>query len=485
MPVKDLRQFLRVLEKRGELLSIEEEVDARFGVSEYLRQFDSIRGPALLFKRVKGHSMQIAGNLLGTPKRLALAFGVQNDEKLLETYLKRRARSIAPRKVRSGPVKQVIIQDKKRIDLTSLPIPTYHEGDGGPYITCGILIAKSPLSGLRSMGLHRLQVKEKRKMGVHLSNPPIARFAAEAEKDGKPLDVAIALGVHPILLLASIVASTNEDKLAIGTSLLGSPVELVRCATVDCEAPAHAELVIEGKILPNIREKEGPFGETSGYYFSDDSQVIEVTGIMRRENPVLQALHPTVHEVSLLGGPAGEAEVLKMLRERGFSVQDLAMSQSSNRTHVALSLRKNHDAEPRRLLYFLLSGVPYIKHAVVVDDDVNVHDPQDIEWAIATRPAFRRTGIWSSFRICLRGASTPQKRTEVSPPRRVSMPPCRWVSERGLKGLAFLRRCERRWPKRSRSFGEKKKAPDFFLRVSPGLVARRDRKASREGCRLA
>jgi 2,5-furandicarboxylate decarboxylase 1 len=385
MAVKDLRQFLQVLQNRGELLSIEQEVDLRFELSEYLKQFDTIRGPALLFKNIKGHAMQIAGNLIGTKKRLALAFGVQDEEKLLETFLKRRARKIEPKRVRSGPVKQVIVREEKKIDLTALPIPTYHEGDGGPYIACGILIAKSPSTGLRSMGLHRLQIKGKRKMGVHLSNPPIAAFAAEAEREGKPLDVAIALGVHPVLLLASVVTSPNEDKLAIASSLLGSAVELTRCATVDCEVPAHAELVIEGRVLPNMREREGPFGETSGYYFSDDSCVIEVTGISRRKEPILQALHPTVQEVALLGGPAGEAEMLRMLRGRGFSVQDLAINQSSNRTHVAVSLRKKHDGEARQLLYFLLSGVSYIKHAVVVDDDVNVHDAQDIEWAIATR----------------------------------------------------------------------------------------------------
>jgi len=110
-----------------------------------------------------------------------------------------------------------------------------------------------------------------------------------------------------------------------------------------------------------------------------------VTAITHRKNAILQVLHPTVQEVSLLGGPAGEAEILQMLREKGYGVEDLAVSASSNRTHVILSLRKNHEAEPRQLLHFLLAGVPFIKHAVVVDDDVNVRDPLDVDWAISTR----------------------------------------------------------------------------------------------------
>src|SRR3990170_3593570 len=176
MAVKDLRQFLQVLQNRGELLSIEEEVDLRFELSEYLQQFDTIRGPALLFKNIKGHAMQIAGNLIGTKKRLAFAFGVQDEEKLLETFLKRRARKIEPKRVRSGPVKQVIVREEKKIDLTALPIPTYHEGGGGPYIACGFLIPKTPPAGLRSMGLPLLQIREKRKRGFHLPTPPIAAF---------------------------------------------------------------------------------------------------------------------------------------------------------------------------------------------------------------------------------------------------------------------------------------------------------------------
>ncbi|HEX9145293.1 MAG TPA: UbiD family decarboxylase [Candidatus Binatia bacterium] len=385
MATLDLRHFLDLLKRNGELLSVSDEVDLRFELSEWLRQFDRIQGPALLFERIKGHSMKVAGNLVGTRKRLALAFGLRNDEKLLETYRKRRTVAIKPRRMKDGPVKAVIIRDAKKIDLNALPIPIYHEGDGGPYITCGILTATDPFTGLRSMGLHRLQIQGKTRLGVHLTNPPISSFAVNAEKSGRALDIAISLGVHPIILLASVVTSPVEDKLAIASSLLGHPLALTKCETSDVDIPVHAELVIEGKILPHQRQLEGPFGETSGYYFSDQSHVIEVTAIAHRTNPILQALHPTTQEVALLGGPAGEAEIIQMLKDKGYEVQELVLTAPSNRTHAILSLRKNHESEPRQLLHFLLAGVPFIKHAVVVDDDVNIQDTRDVEWALATR----------------------------------------------------------------------------------------------------
>ena len=385
MPSIDLRHFLGVLSRHGELLRVADEVDLRYEVCEFLRQADRARGPALSFERVKGHSMKVVGNLVGTKRRLALAFGLRSEDKLLEIYRKRRGARGKPRRVKDGPVKEVVLRNSKQVDLNALPIPIYHEEDAGPYITCGILTAKDPETGLRSMGLHRLQVKDSRHLGIHLANPPISRFVAKAEENNRPLDVAISLGVHPILLLASIVSSPTEDKVAIAGNLLGSPLALTKCETSDVDVPAHAEVVIEGKILPKVREPEGPFGETSGYYFSDQSHAIEVTAITHRKDPILQALHPTSQEVALLCGPAGEAEIAQMLREKGFAVADLALSAPSGRTHVVVSLKKRHDSDPKQLLHFLLAGVPYIKHAVVVDDDVNVQDPGDVEWAIATR----------------------------------------------------------------------------------------------------
>lgn len=360
-------------------------VDLRFELCEFLHQVDRVNGPALLFERVIGHSMQVVGNLVGTQKRLALAFGLRNESKLLETYHKRRSSTGKPRRIKGGPVKEIVLRGAKQVDLLALPIPTYHENDASPYITCGILTSNDPVTGLRSMGLHRLQVKDSRRLGVHLANPPISHFVAKAEEANRPLDVAISLGVHPILLLAAIVSAPTEDKVAIASSLLGGPLKLTKCETSDVDIPAHAEVVIEGKVLPKVREPEGPFGETSGYYFGDNSHVIEVTAITHRKNPILQALHPTSQEVALLCGPAGEAELIEMLRDRGFDVRDLALSAASGRTHVVLSVKKRHESDPRQLLHYLLAGVSYVKHAMVVDDDVDVHDPRDVEWAIATR----------------------------------------------------------------------------------------------------
>ena len=385
MPAHDLRQFLSLLQKHGELLTVSNEVDLRYEISEWLRQADRAQAPALSFERIKGHSMKVVGNLVGTKKRLALAFGLTHEEKLLETYRKRRGTAGKARRVKYAPVKEIALKNSKSIDLNSLPIPVYHEGDGGPYITCGVLTARDPETGSRSMGLHRLQVKDRRRLGVHLANPPISRFVARAEELNRPLPVAISLGVHPILLLASIVSSPSEDKVAIAGSLLGSPLALAKCETSDVDIPAHAEMVIEGRVLPNVREPEGPFGETSGYYFGDQSHVIEVTAITHRKDPILQALHPTSQEVALLCGPAGEAEIIQMLREKGFAVEDLVLSAAAGRTHVALSLRKRHDSDAKQMLHLVLAGVPYIKHAVVVDADIDVRDPQDLDWAIATR----------------------------------------------------------------------------------------------------
>lgn len=327
--------------------------------------------------------MRVAGNLVGTRRRLALAFDLDSEDGLYGALSP--ARSLKPRRVETAPVKEVVLKGARRVDLTALPVPTYHESDANPYLTCGVVTSRGPLDGTRSMGLHRIEVKGPRRMGIHLSNPPIARFAREAEQAGKPLGVAVSLGVHPLVLLASILFNPTEDKTAVAGGLMRSALDLVPCETVGAEVPALAEIVVEGNILPGVREKEGPFGEITGYYHTDESHVIEVTAITHRRNAIMQALHPTAREVAVLIGPATELAVLNAARRGGFPVQRVAVRPSTNGTHAVLSIRKTHASEPKQLLHFALAGIGSLKHAIVVDDDVDAANPDDVEWAVSTR----------------------------------------------------------------------------------------------------
>lgn len=378
-----LRSFLHLIEGEGELLRIQEPVDPRFELAQVLKESDRRSGPALLFEQVTGYSCPVAGNLLGSRRRLALLFGVPEDH-VVEEYERRRAHLLPPAAVSPAPCQEVVIREAVDV-LKTLPIPTYHEKDGGPYITCGVLFAKDPLTGQRGVGLHRLHVKGKNRIGVHLSNPPISQMQANAEALGRPLEVAVALGVDPVILMASIVRMPTGDKLALAGGLRGEAVEVVRGTEVAVEVPAHAEAVLEGRILPGVREDEGPFGETSGYYFGDRSHVIEVAALTHRDRPIIQALHPMSQEVVMLAGASAEAELLRFLHREGYQVRHLHLGGGTGRPHALVSLRKSHDGEPKQLLHLLLSHAPWIKHAVVLDDDVELHDPEDVEWALATR----------------------------------------------------------------------------------------------------
>jgi len=395
MAKRDLRHFLDVLRQNGELFTLAEAVDLRYELGEFLRQLDNEGAPAVLFERVNRHSMRVAGNLVGTRRRLALAFDLENEDELYAALSPER--QLHPRRVKTGPVKEVVLKAPRHADLTSLPIPIYHGSDSNPYITCGVVTATGPLDGTRSMGLHRIEIKGPRRMGIHLSNPPIARFAREAEQARKPLGIAISLGVHPLILLASILFNPADDKTAVASSLMRSPIDLIPCETVAAEVPALAEIVIEGKVLPEAREKEGPFGEITGYYHTDESHVIDVTAITHRKDAIMQALHPTAREVAVLIGPTTEMAILRTARSSGFPIRQVAVRPSTNGAHAVLSIRKTHESEPKQLLHFVLAGIGSLKHAVVVDDDVDVESPDDVEWAVATR--FRGdTGL-----VCMAG----------------------------------------------------------------------------------
>jgi 2,5-furandicarboxylate decarboxylase 1 len=259
MSYPDLRGFLSDL--GHELVAVDTELDPRHEIAAVLRGLGAA-DPAILCSSIRGYpGVRVSGNLLGGRGRMARAIGTSESE-LAATYLERTRRGIPPVAAGgSAPVKEVV-RIAPRDLLSILPVLTHYEKDVAPFITSGVVLCRDPQTRRRGMGIHRLMVKGGNRLGIFLANPPLSVFHARAEAAGRPLEVAVALGLDPATLVAAVVKSgpAGPDKMDIAGALRGQPVELVRCETVDVEVPARAEAVIEGHVLAGVREPEGPFG---------------------------------------------------------------------------------------------------------------------------------------------------------------------------------------------------------------------------------
>ena len=384
MAYSDLRAFLSGL--GGDLLHVQQPFDPRFEIAAVLRSLPA-DAPALLFENITGYpGARVAGNLIASRRRLAQAFGT-TEERLAQTYLDNKARSLPPIAMKcAAPAQQVVHRSPDDL-LSLLPILTHHEKDAAPFITTGVVLCKDPASGRRGMGIHRLMVKGGNRLGILLANPPLSQFHAHAEAAGQPLDIAIALGLEPATVLASVVRTgpLGPDKMDIAGALRGEPVELVRAITVDVEVPARAEIIIEGRVLPSVRETEGPFGENTGYYFSNVSPVVEVTAVTHRDNFIYPGLCPWSGDVDALLSLAAGTELLGQLRGTVAGVIDLDLSGGTAGFSAVIAVNACPPHEVRRLIMLALNLDRRLKTVTVVDDDVDIRNPREVAWAMATR----------------------------------------------------------------------------------------------------
>lgn len=386
MAYQDLQSFLKHLEETGgELIRITEELSPCLELAAVLKRLGAEDGPAVLFERISGFKdFQVAGNVLGTKKRLAMAMGVAEAD-LEEEYLERRQRLLDPERVKTGPVKEVI--KKKDLDLTKdIPNVVHHAKDAGGYFSAGVLITKDIETGVQSMGIHRLQIQGKDRLGVLLHSPPLSEYFAKAEAAGKPLDCAVACGVDPNILSAAVAkGGMTTDKMALAGGLSAEPVKVVRGETVDINVPAFAEVVVEGRLLPNVRVEEGPFGESTGYYLTYQSPVIEVTAITRRKKAIFEIIEPWGREGEVLGYLGYGSEMVRQLKELVPNMVAFHLIPHTCSSHAVASVNDRGRRDARRLLYLILTLFPGVKKATVVDTDVNIYDPYEVEWALATR----------------------------------------------------------------------------------------------------
>lgn len=383
---RDLRSFLDGLE---DLIRVREPLDPKFEIAALLKEAQG-RGRAVLFEQVAGYpGARIAGNLLASRRLAARALGT-SEERLVETYVARSTQGVPPVRASEVPAQEVVHRQPRDI-AALLPLMTHHEKDAAPFLTCGMVLARDPASGMRGMGVHRMMYKGNsgggNRFGILLSNPPLSLYLANAEAQGKPLEVAVALGLDPAVFIASIVKTgpLGPDKMEIAGALAGAPVELARALTVDVDIPARAEVILEGRILPGVREPEGPFGENTGAYFTNDSPVIEVSAVTHRRDFIFPALVPWTADVDTLLALAGGAELLGQLKGLVRGVVDLELVPGTSSFAAVIAVRNCPSHEVRRLIYLALNLDRRLKVLTVVDDDVNLRDPREVAWAMSTR----------------------------------------------------------------------------------------------------
>jgi 4-hydroxy-3-polyprenylbenzoate decarboxylase len=401
--VKDLREWIDLLRREGELVEVDAEVDPHLEITEIADRTVKAGGPALLFRHVTGSDHPLLINQFGTERRMCLAFGVERLDDVAAKLsgvleltppqgLADKVRALGklksfadamPKAVSRAPCQEVVLE---RPDLDRLPIMTCWPGDGGPFITLPSVITRDPATGGRNVGMYRLQKHDALTTGLHWQ---IHKDGAADWRGGEGrMEVAVALGTDPVTAYAgSAPLPKHIDELMVAGFLRGDPVEVVRCKTVDLEVPAYAEIVLEGYCDRTELRPEGPFGDHTGYYTpAQDFPVLHLTAMTMRRD----AIYPSI----VVGEPPAEDAWLGKATERIFlpAVRvtvpeivdyDLPVAGAFHNCCV-VSVRKAYPGQARKVMHALwgLGLLALTKAIIVVDAWVDVHDYNQVAWQV-------------------------------------------------------------------------------------------------------
>lgn len=378
-----LRGWLDHLQQTQRLTIVKPGADLRFGVAAIANRLDG--HSASLFLQPSGHPIPVISGLLSDRQWMAEAMGVPSCE-VLARFEDASMNPLPWEETDKAPCQEVVHRD---VDLLAqLPLPTHNEHDSGPYITAGLLITRNPRTGVQNVSIHRLQVSSRNRLGALLLPRHTLAFFQETERVNEDLEVAIVIGADPLTLMASqAIVPIDHDELEIAGALHGQALNVVKCVTNRIRVPADCEIVVEGRLLANAREAEGPFGEFPQYYGERaDRHVIEVDAITHRQAPLFHTIVGGGLEHLLLGGIPREATMLAHLRRSFPCVRDVHLARGGVcRYHLYVQIDKRSEGEAKNVILGALGGHYDIKHVVVVDTDVDIHNPTEVEWAVATR----------------------------------------------------------------------------------------------------
>jgi 4-hydroxy-3-polyprenylbenzoate decarboxylase len=389
---QSIRPFLAELERQGALTRIDKVVDPCFEVSAFLSAADA--GPALIFERVLGSNLRIAGNLLTGRERIAAALGIDVGEILPRIRESIRA-PLPPVEVAAAPVQAVVVADSP---LAALPVPRFFERERRPYITAGAIVARDPASGRGNLSFARLAILDGNSALIGIApNHHLALFARRAAAAGRTLDIAVIIGAHPAIQLAAcLYLGVGDDEMECAGRLLGEPVRMARARTVDLAVPAEAELVLEGRIDANHLVEEGPVSEYHGMYEEyGPGYLTTFSALTRREDAILQVIEPGYHREHIyLGALPIAAGLFDAAAAAAPNVRDLAVTEAgAGRTDVVIQLAAPLPGQARRLMSAVFAAASIVKRVTVVDEDIDPWDAVAVDWARTNRMRLERD-LW-------------------------------------------------------------------------------------------
>ena len=382
-----LQEFLQALPAE-EKFAVEESVPRDEFLTALVLEMEGKRDfRAVQFNHVQGCNMPVVANIFSTRERIARMVGATRENFYLKWHAAQE-NMVMPDLVASGAVQEEVYLGEA-VNVECLPIAVHFASDAGRYISSGIVVAKDPDTGVYNLSYHRMQLKGKNVFGISLhSRGHLWDYFRRSAEKGRDLEVAVIIGCHPaVYLAASSKLGMDKDEYALAGALLGEPLEVVQCKTVDLVVPASAEIVLEGRISAADFADEGPFGEYTGYSTSRSTRnVLYISAMTKRKNAIYMDLVPGYsNEHLLLGGAAKEAENLYTLKERYPTVQDICFPKSGCHFHAYIRMKKTAEGQARQVMTLLCGLDMYLKMIIAVDEDIDIYNEEAILWAMATR----------------------------------------------------------------------------------------------------
>ena len=409
MPIKDIHELISELEGCGELKRVKASVDADLEVAEIMRREMYRGGPAILFENVKGYDMPILGNTFGSMKRLEIGLGMTDFTEIGRRIVEMTRMSVPsgllgklrklpelskmaavfPKNETSGPVSEVVSAEPS---FDGIPIIKSWPGDAGRFITLGLVATVHPETGVRNLGVFRMQIIDSTHALMHWQRHKRGAHHGEISRDrGEKIPAAIIIGGDPATVFSAIApVPEGLDKYLFAGITRKEGISTVRCKTVDLDVPANAEIVMEGYVDPADLRDEGPFGDHTGYYTPvEPYPVFTLTGVMHRRHPVYVTTvvgKPVLEDAYI--GKVIEQSFLPLIRMFHPEVADFSMPAAGWFQGLAVvSIRKRYPGQAKKVMMGLwgMGQLSLTKTLVVVDEDINVHDMNDVIWAVTTR----------------------------------------------------------------------------------------------------